>query len=80
MIEKEKTLTVSEPGKQIIWLRWVAANGLGEMLGLGLTFVVGAIVISRLSDGNSILTILASFGVAVLSGAVEATIVGFSQW
>jgi hypothetical protein len=24
-----------------LWLRWVAANALGEMFGLGLTFAVG---------------------------------------
>ncbi len=26
---------------RMLWLRWVGANALGEMFGLGLTFVVG---------------------------------------
>jgi len=66
--------------KRRLWLRWVAANGLGEMFGLGLTFVVGAIVISNLSDQGSVAVILISFMVAVASGAIEATFVGLAQW
>jgi len=29
--------------KRMLWPRWLVANGLGEMLGLGLTFAVGAL-------------------------------------
>ena len=65
---------------RVLWLRWLAANGLGEMVGLGLTFVVGALVIPRLGDQQSMLAILASFLVAVASGAIEATLVGLGQW
>ncbi len=63
-----------------LWLRWVIANGLGEMLGLGLTLAVGAAVISRLSSSNTVTGILLSFGVAVVSGVIEATLVGLFQW
>jgi len=38
-----------------LWLRWVAANGLGEMFGLGLTFAVGVVVISSLGNQQSYL-------------------------
>jgi len=80
MIIRKQTLAERAPGKQNLWLRWLIANALGEMFGLGLTFVIGAFVISRLSGQTSTSTILASFGIAIVSGAVEATIVGFSQW
>jgi hypothetical protein len=63
-----------------LWLRWVAANALGEMFGLGLTFAVGAVVISNLGNQQSILVILLTFLVAVISGAIEATLVGLAQW
>jgi hypothetical protein len=66
--------------KRILWLRWVAANGLGEMLGLGLTFAVGASIISNLGDQQNVTAILVAFLVAVASGAIEATIVGLAQW
>jgi hypothetical protein len=66
--------------KRTLWLRWVAANGFGEMFGLGLTFAVGALVISSLDDQGGVSVILLSFLVAVASGAIEATLVGLVQW
>ena len=66
--------------KRTLWLRWVAANGLGEMFGLGLTFAIGAVVISSLGEQQSVAAILMSFLVAVASGAIEATFVGLAQW
>ena len=67
-------------GKRILWLRWVAANTLGEIFGLGGTFAVGALVLSRLGNQPGVLIVLVSFLIAVLSGAIEATIVGLAQW
>jgi hypothetical protein len=63
-----------------LWLRWVAANGLGEMFGLGLTFAVGVKVISSLGDQQSVRVILMTFLIAVVSGIIEATLVGLAQW
>jgi hypothetical protein len=65
---------------RMLWLRWVAANALGEMFGLGLTFAVGAVIISSLENKQSGIVILISFLVAVTSGAIEATLVGLAQW
>jgi hypothetical protein len=50
------------------------------MLGLGLTFDVGASVITRLESQQSVTVVLISFLVAVASGAIEATLVGLAQW
>src|SRR4030042_5024074 len=63
-----------------LWLRWVAVNAIGEMLGLGLTFAVGASVITRLESQQSVTVVLISFLVAVASGAIEATLVGLAHW
>jgi hypothetical protein len=71
---------VNSMDKRTLWLRWVGANGLGEMFGLGLTFAVGVVVISSLDDQNSVAAVLISFLVAVASGAIEATFVGLAQW
>jgi hypothetical protein len=71
---------MNSEAKRMLWLRWVAANGLGEMFGLGLTFAVGAAVISRLGDQQNVTAILVAFLVAVTSGAIEATVVGLAQW
>jgi hypothetical protein len=66
--------------RRTLWLRWVAANGLGEMFGLGLTLAIGAVVITNLDDQQSGAAILISFLVAVASGVIEATLVGLAQW
>lgn len=63
-----------------LWFRWVGANALGELFGLGLTFVITGLVFSRLDNQQTITAILLSFVFAVISGAVEATIVGLAQW
>lgn len=66
--------------KQTLWLRWVAANALGEMFGLGATFAVGALAMSRLEGQPGVGIALISFLVAVASGGIEATLVGLAQW
>jgi hypothetical protein len=66
--------------KRILWLRWLAANAFGELLGLGLTFTMIALVLSGLDDQEGIGGVLISFLVAVASGAIEATLVGLAQW
>jgi hypothetical protein len=66
--------------KRTLWLRWVAANALGETFGLGGTLAVGALALSRLGKQPGVMVVLISFLIAVLSGAIEATIVGLAQW
>ena len=65
---------------QQLWPRWTLANALSEMLGLGLTFAITGLFITAVGEGSTIGSILLSFMVAVLSGAVEATVVGLAQW
>ena len=63
-----------------LWRRWVAANALGEFLGLGLTIGVFALVFTRLGEARGIGMTLAVFALEVSAGAIEATIVGLAQW
>jgi hypothetical protein len=63
-----------------LWPRWVLVNGFGEMVGLGLTFAVGAIVISYLGSNNDLSSIMITYLVAVVSGVIEASVVGLGQW
>jgi hypothetical protein len=66
--------------KNQLWTRWTLANALSEMTGLGLTFAITGLFFANLGTENSVTSILLSFVVAVLSGAVEATLVGLAQW
>jgi hypothetical protein len=63
-----------------LWQRWTGANALGEMFGLGLTFAITGWFFSTQGNSSTTTGILLAFAVAVLSGAVEATIVGLAQW
>ena len=63
-----------------LWLRWIVANAFGELFGLGLTFVITGLAFSKLDGQQTSVSIMLSFGFAVASGAVEATIVGLAQW
>jgi hypothetical protein len=63
-----------------LWLRWVAANGVGEMLGLGGTFAVLAALINLTSGLPGVSQVLLSFVLAVLTGSIEATIISLLQW
>lgn len=67
------------PPVKHLWLRWVAANALGEMLGLGLTFAAAAWIFTRV-EATGVGGVLLAFALAVASGAIEATIVGLAQW
>lgn len=63
-----------------LWRRWTGANALGEMFGLGLTFAITGWFFSTQHGSLTAASLLSSFAVAVLSGIVEATIVGLAQW
>ena len=63
-----------------LFQRWTLANALAELFGLGLTFIITGLVFSKLDSQQTVLSILLSFVFAVLSGAVEATVVGLAQW
>ena len=63
-----------------LWLRWVWANALGEMIGLGLTFLVAALGFTKLESLAGLAGILLAFAFAVASGIFEATLVGWAQW
>ncbi len=63
-----------------LWLRWVLANSLGEMIGLGLTLASIYASFTWLGEGQNISAILAGTGLMVATGAIEGTILGLAQW
>ncbi len=64
--------------EQHLWLRWTLANGLSELLGLGATFAVIGLLVSRIGTQTMSGILLSSF-LTVVSGAIEATLVGLAQ-
>ena len=74
--EARRTSVTASP----LWRRWVAANAVAEAVGLGLTLGLTGLVIGRLESLGGALGVLVAFTAAVLSGVIEATIVGLAQW
>jgi hypothetical protein len=62
-----------------LWYRWIAGNALSEFIGLGSTFIIIGLVISRI-DTQQTSGILLAFLLTILSGTIEATLVGLAQW
>jgi hypothetical protein len=63
-----------------LWQRWVGANALGELVGLGGTLGLMAWITIQLGEGQGTDMALFMFLLAVASGAIEAAIVGGLQW
>lgn len=61
------------------WLRWVAANAVGELLGLGPAAAVGILLARVLVETGGIVAALASLLLFTLLGALEGAIVGLAQ-
>lgn len=61
-----------------LWRRWVVANGLGEMIGLGLS---GALTVSLILANESVIGPLAAALITVVGCTlIEGTAVGVAQW
>jgi len=62
------------------WIAWVAANALGELLGLGFVFLCGFGIFHLVGEPRSTAAILALAAAAIALGAAEGAIVGHAQW
>ena len=74
---------MEEQNRTRLWLRWVGANAIGEVFGLGGTFALLFAVLQpalNASGVTGVAGILLNFVAAVFSGVLEATIVGLLQW
>jgi len=70
---------VVRPGMSF-WWRWVAANSLAELVGLGSTALLFIAIAPRI-DGASLGVALAYAGVVAVGGALfEGVSVGYAQW
>jgi hypothetical protein len=63
-----------------LWLRWVFANSMGEMVGLGITFGIGYLIVFYLGEMESVGGIFLTFGLMVATSIIEGTAVGIAQY
>jgi len=66
--------------KMRFWLRWVAANGLAEVVALGIVGIGATIVVDQ-ALADPALTSIVVAGIAVsLFGAIAGFVLGWAQW
>lgn len=63
-----------------LWLRWVLANALGELMGLGLVAVVAGGLIWRFGEPRSTIMVLLFTALMITLGACEGMALGWTQW
>jgi hypothetical protein len=63
-----------------LWQRWVIANALGELVGLGAAAVAGVALLQLFEATLATFASLAGAGVMILLGTFEGVIVGLAQW
>lgn len=64
----------------ILYLRWIVANALGELFGLGATFAIGIGLFSGLAESPGLLPTLLTAALMTASGMIEGGVVGWLQW
>lgn len=62
------------------YTRWVFANALGELIGLGLTFTVGIGSVLLIGEPQGAIAAIGLGLLMVASGALEGVVVGVAQW
>lgn len=63
-----------------IWRQWLFANSIGELVGLGLSAMVGVGIVALLSWWLGTVSPLLIAVIVVAAGVIEGVIVGVAQW
>jgi len=63
-----------------LWLRWTIANGIGELLGLGVVFAMGFVMAPSGSELNDTPAMAGVVLIVVSLAAFEGAVVGLAQW
>lgn len=64
----------------LLWLRWVSANALAELIGLGATFAVDILILARVNAAHNALAAILGIVLIAATGAIEGAVVGLLQW
>lgn len=61
-------------------MRWIGANSLAELVGLGSTLAIDFVIVSRLAAVQSMAVLLVSILLMTATGAIEGAVVALLQW
>lgn len=62
-----------------LWFRWIFANTVGELIGLGVASAIGAAFVLYIADGLGAFGQYAAAGLMITIGAFEGIVVGYFQ-
>lgn len=62
------------------WQKWVIANALGELIGLGAVFIVGYFYFNSLGEPQGVSALAGLAVLVVLLAVYEGAVVGLAQW
>ena len=71
--------TAAQFWRNAFWQRWVVANALGELVGLGTVAAVGFFFFQRAGEPANIPEALAFAALFIFLGAFEGTVIGLAQ-
>jgi hypothetical protein len=63
-----------------LWGRWILANSVGELVGLGATFAIGVGLFSGLAETAGVFPTILTAVLMTSAGALEGAVVGLAQW
>lgn len=66
-------------GRWRFWGRWVAANAVAELIGLGSVAALGILFVSRLGEPHGLMPSLGFAAAFTALGAIEGAVVGWAQ-
>lgn len=70
---------LTSSGDRRIWLRWILANSVGEVVGLGLAALVGVWFALNYETNQTTSSILLMAVLMIVAGTFEGVVVGFAQ-
>jgi hypothetical protein len=73
-------LMIMAPRQSQTWAQWTAANGLGELIGLGGAFAFGLFIGKMLGEPTTVPIALAYLTAVVLIAILEGAAVATAQW
>ena len=65
--------------RNTFWQRWVVANALGELIGLGTVAAVGFLIFQRADEPSGVVQAVAFAAAFILLGAFEGLVIGVAQ-
>ncbi len=73
-------MKVNQRNRLRLWLQWITANAIGELLGLGTVGVIGFLLASKFEESVGWVSAISFPLLMIILGAFEGAVLGLAQW